>query len=97
MVYQFLTEPLLWILPNKKPSIQNCVHYGSMQMFQPFNINSNLYFIFIAMAREKGKQIVMAREKGKRKRAVMVRCRLDRVLANEEWHTLFLCSYTEYL
>lgn len=24
-------------------------------------------------------------------------CRLDRALANEEWHTLFPCSYTEYL
>lgn len=35
------------------------------------------------------------REKGKG--AVMVRCRLDRALANEEWHTLFPCSYTEYL
>ena len=27
----------------------------------------------------------------------MVRCRLDRTLANEDWHTLFPCSYTEYL
>lgn len=27
----------------------------------------------------------------------MVKCRLDRALANEEWHTLFPCSYTEYL
>ena len=27
----------------------------------------------------------------------MVRCRLDRALANEEWHTLFPCSFTEYL
>ena len=26
-----------------------------------------------------------------------VRCLLDRALANEEWHTLFPCSYTEYL
>ena len=33
----------------------------------------------------------------KGKGAVMVRCRLDRALANEEWHTLFPCSYTEYL
>ena len=36
-------------------------------------------------------------EKEKAKGAVMVRCRLDRALANEEWHTLFPCSYTEYL
>lgn len=27
----------------------------------------------------------------------MTRCRLDRELANEDWHTLFSCSYTEYL
>ena len=35
--------------------------------------------------------------RGKGKEAVTVRCRLDRALANEEWHTLFPCSYTEYL
>lgn len=35
------------------------------------------------------------REKGKG--AVMIRCRLDRALANEYWHTPFLFSYTEYL
>ena len=35
--------------------------------------------------------------RGKRKLAVTVRCRLDRALANEEWHTLFSCSFTEYL
>ena len=27
----------------------------------------------------------------------MVRCRLDRALANEERHSQFPCSYTEYL
>lgn len=27
----------------------------------------------------------------------MIRCRLDRALANEDWHTLFPCFYTEYL
>ena len=36
-------------------------------------------------------------QKGKGKGAVTVRCRLDRALANEEWHTLFPCSYTKYL
>ena len=36
------------------------------------------------------------RKQGKKKK-VMVRCRLDRALANEDWHTLFPCSYTEYL
>lgn len=35
------------------------------------------------------------REKGKG--AVMIRCGLDRALANEDWHTLFPGSYTEYL
>ena len=35
------------------------------------------------------------RRKGKG--AVMVRCRLDRALKNEESHTLFPCSFTEYL
>ena len=35
--------------------------------------------------------------RGKGKGAVTIRCRLDRALANEEWHTLFPCSYTEYL
>lgn len=32
-----------------------------------------------------------------RRNKVMVKCRLDRALANEDWHTLFRCSYTEYL
>ncbi|XP_022564339.1 uncharacterized protein LOC111208947 [Brassica napus] len=35
--------------------------------------------------------------RGKGKGAVTIRCRLDRALANEDWHTLFPCSYTEYL
>lgn len=35
--------------------------------------------------------------RGKGKGVVMIRCRLDRALANEDWHTFFLCSYTEYL
>lgn len=32
-----------------------------------------------------------------RRNKVMVKCRLDCALANEDWHTLFPCSYTEYL
>ncbi|KAF8105275.1 hypothetical protein N665_0160s0011 [Sinapis alba] len=32
-----------------------------------------------------------------RRNKVMVRCTLDRALANEDWHALFPCSYTEYL
>ncbi|KAF8089989.1 hypothetical protein N665_0492s0001 [Sinapis alba] len=32
-----------------------------------------------------------------RRNKVMVRCRLDRSLANKDWHALFPCSYTEYL
>lgn len=35
--------------------------------------------------------------RGKGKGAVTVICRLDHALANEEWHTLFPCFYTEYL
>ena len=35
--------------------------------------------------------------RGKGKGAMTIRCRLDRALANEDWHTLFSCSYTEYL
>ena len=35
--------------------------------------------------------------RGKGKGAVMIRCRLEQALANEEMHTLFPCSYTEYL
>lgn len=27
----------------------------------------------------------------------MIRCRLDRALSNEEWHSLFPYSYTDYL
>ena len=33
---------------------------------------------------------------GRRNKGI-VKCRLDRALANEDWHTLFPCSYTEYL
>lgn len=32
-----------------------------------------------------------------RRNKVMVKCRLDRALAYEDWHALFPCSYTEYL
>lgn len=32
-----------------------------------------------------------------RRNKMMVRCRLDRALANEDWHTLFRCFYMEYL
>ncbi|KAF8105323.1 hypothetical protein N665_0158s0012 [Sinapis alba] len=41
----------------------------------------------------RGNQLSWQGRRGK----VMVRCRLDRSLANEDWHTLFPCSYTEYL
>ena len=34
--------------------------------------------------------------RGKRQNKV-IRCRLDRALANKDWHTLFPCSFTEYL
>ncbi|XP_048609142.1 uncharacterized protein LOC125584535 [Brassica napus] len=45
----------------------------------------------------KGNKLSLQGRRGKGKGAVTVRCRLDRALANEEWHTLFPCSYTEYL
>ncbi|XP_048605496.1 uncharacterized protein LOC125583011 [Brassica napus] len=45
----------------------------------------------------RGNKMSWQGRRGKGKGAVMVRCRLDRALANEEWHTLFPCSYTEYL
>ena len=45
----------------------------------------------------KGNKLSRQGRRGKGKWAVMVRCRLDRALANEEWHTLFPCSYTEHL
>ncbi|CAA7053789.1 unnamed protein product [Microthlaspi erraticum] len=32
-----------------------------------------------------------------RRRGKLVRCRLDRALATEEWHDLFPCSHVEYL
>ncbi|XP_056848447.1 uncharacterized protein LOC130498828 [Raphanus sativus] len=35
--------------------------------------------------------------RGKGKGAMTIRCRLDRALANEDWHTLFPVSFTEYL
>ncbi|KAF8099577.1 hypothetical protein N665_0241s0010 [Sinapis alba] len=41
----------------------------------------------------RGNQMSWQGRRGK----VMVRCRLDRALANEDWHTLFPCSFTEYL
>mgnify|MGYP003362311879 CR=1 FL=1 len=37
------------------------------------------------------------RGKGKGKGQVTIQCRLDQALRNEDWHTLFPCSYTEYL
>ena len=45
----------------------------------------------------KGNKLSWRGRRGKGKGAVTVRCRLDRALANEEWHTLFPCSHTEYL
>lgn len=45
----------------------------------------------------RGNKISWQGRREKEKGAVMIRCHLDRALANEEWHTLFPCSYTEYL
>ena len=45
----------------------------------------------------RGNKMSWRGRQGKGKGAVTVRCRLDRALANEEWHTLFPCSYTKYI
>ena len=45
----------------------------------------------------RGNKMSWQGRRGKGKGVVTVRCRLDRALANEEWHTLFPFSYTEYL
>ena len=45
----------------------------------------------------RGNKMSWQGRRGKEKGAFTVRCRLDPALANEEWHTLFPCSYTEYL
>ena len=45
----------------------------------------------------RGNKMSWQGRRGKGKGAVTVRCRQDRALANEDWHTLFSCSYTEYL
>ena len=67
--------------------------------------NADSFIPFNNMIRNSGLLEFPAREnkiswqgrRGKGKKAVMIRCRLDHALANEEWHTLFPCSYTEYL
>ena len=67
----------------------------SADSFVPFNnmIRNSGLIEFPA----KGNKMSWQGRRGKGKGAVTVRCRLDRALANEEWHTLFPCSYTEYL
>ena len=67
----------------------------SADSFIPFNnmIRNSGLLEFPA----RGNKLSWQGRRGKGKGAVMVRCRLDRALANEEWHTLFPCSFTEYL
>ena len=67
----------------------------SADSFIPFNnmIRNSGLLEFPA----RGNKMSWQGRRGKGKGAVMVRCRLDRALANEEWHTLFPCSFTEYL
>ena len=67
----------------------------SPESFIPFNnmIRNSGLLEFPA----RGNKMSWQGRRGKGKEAVTVRCRLDRALANEEWHTLFPCSYTEYL
>ena len=63
--------------------------------FIPFNnmIRNSGLLEFLA----RGNKFSWQGRRSKGKGSVTVRCRLDRDLANEEWHTLFPCSYTEYL
>ena len=67
----------------------------SADSFIPFNnmIRNSGLLEFPA----RGNKMSWQGRRGKGKGAVTVRCRLDRALANEEWHTLFPCSFTEYL
>ena len=60
--------------------------------FIPFNnmIKNSRLLEFPA----RGNKLSWQGRRGKGKGAVMVRCRLDRALANGEWHTLFPRSYT---
>ena len=45
----------------------------------------------------RGNKMSWQGRRGKGKGVVMIRCCLDRALANEKCHTLLPCSYTEYL
>ena len=67
----------------------------SADSFVPFNnmIRDSGLLEFPA----RGNKMSWQGRRGKGKGVVTVRCRLDRALANEEWHTLFPCYYTEYL
>ena len=67
----------------------------SADSFIPFNnmIRNSGLLEFPA----RGNKMSWQARRGKGKGAVTIRCRLDRALANEEWHTLFPCSYTKYL
>ena len=65
----------------------------SADSFIPFNnmIRNSGLLEFPA----RGNKMSWQGRRGKGKGAVLVKCRLDRALANEEWHTLFPCSFTE--
>ena len=67
----------------------------SAASFIPFNnmIRNSGLLEFLA----RGNKMSWQGRRGKGQGAFTVRCRLDRALANEEWHTLFPYSYTEYL
>ena len=67
----------------------------SADSFIPFN--NMIRNIGLLEFPARGNKMLWQGRRGKGKGAVTVRCRLDRALANEEWHTLFPCSYTEYL
>ena len=67
-------------------------HVGSFLAFNNMITNCGL-LEFPA----RGNQMSWQGRRGNGKGHVTIRCRLDQALSNEDWHTLFPCSYTEYL
>ncbi|KAJ4917807.1 Endonuclease/exonuclease/phosphatase protein [Raphanus sativus] len=88
-----------------KWSYLRCASWGNHEKEGGALRSANSFIPFNDMIRNSGLLEFPARgnkmswqgRRGKGKGAFTVRCRLDRALANEEWHTLFPVSYTEYL
>ena len=64
----------------------------SADSFIPFN--NMIRNIGLSDFPVRGNKMSWQGRSGKGKGAMTVRCRLNRALANEDWHTLFPCSYT---